>query len=76
MLRLENRKITVSYKDKEECLDAPNPVRTFHEAWQHYPDLLELLLERYETPSPIQMQLWPVLLSGRDAIGIAQTGTG
>lgn len=69
-------KISVTYKDKEECTDAPNPVRTFREAWQHFPDILCLLEGRYEKPSPIQMQLWPVLLSGRDAIGIAQTGTG
>lgn len=46
------------------------------EAWQYFPDMLELLEGRYERPSPIQMQLWPVLLSGRDAVGIAQTGTG
>ena len=27
-------------------------------------------------PSPIQAQAWPYLLSGKDLIGIAQTGTG
>ncbi|MBK1877130.1 DEAD/DEAH box helicase [Pelagicoccus mobilis] len=30
----------------------------------------------YETPSPIQAQAIPVVLSGRDLIGQAQTGTG
>lgn len=30
----------------------------------------------YETPSPIQKEMIPVLLEGNDAIGIAQTGTG
>jgi ATP-dependent RNA helicase DeaD len=30
----------------------------------------------YETPSPIQAQCIPLLLSGRDLIGQAQTGTG
>ena len=30
----------------------------------------------YETPSPIQAQCIPVLLAGRDIIGMAQTGTG
>lgn len=30
----------------------------------------------YETPSPIQAKMIPVLLEGHDAIGIAQTGTG
>ena len=30
----------------------------------------------YETPSPIQTELIPILLDGRDAIGQARTGTG
>lgn len=30
----------------------------------------------YETPSPIQAQAIPHLLSGRDILGVAQTGTG
>ncbi|MCS6712732.1 DEAD/DEAH box helicase [Brachybacterium sp. EF45031] len=30
----------------------------------------------YRTPSPIQEQAIPALLSGRDVIGVAQTGTG
>lgn len=30
----------------------------------------------YETPSPIQAQCIPILLDGRDMIGMAQTGTG
>jgi superfamily II DNA/RNA helicase len=32
--------------------------------------------EKYETPTPIQAQTVPLVLSGRDVIGIAQTGTG
>jgi superfamily II DNA/RNA helicase len=32
--------------------------------------------ERYVTPTPIQAQAIPVILSRRDLIGIAQTGTG
>jgi ATP-dependent RNA helicase DeaD len=41
------------------------------------PRLLATLTERgYETPTPIQAALIPVLLEGRDAIGKAPTGTG
>lgn len=32
--------------------------------------------EKYVTPTPIQVQTVPIALSGRDVIGIAQTGTG
>ena len=34
------------------------------------------MLQGFERPSPIQAQAWPYLLSGKDLIGIAQTGTG
>lgn len=41
------------------------------------PALVETLKELgYETPTPIQMQSIPHLLTGRDVIGQAQTGTG
>ncbi len=30
----------------------------------------------YETPSPIQAATIPLLLEGRDVVGMAQTGTG
>ena len=32
--------------------------------------------EKYLTPTPIQAQTIPTVISGRDVIGIAQTGTG
>jgi ATP-dependent RNA helicase RhlE len=40
------------------------------------PLLKALAAEGYTKPTPIQAQAIPVLLSGRDLIGIAQTGTG
>ncbi len=36
----------------------------------------EIRKNRFVEPSPIQCQMWPVLMSGNDCIGIAQTGTG
>lgn len=30
----------------------------------------------FKTPSPIQAQAWPIVLAGRDMVGIAQTGSG
>lgn len=37
---------------------------------------MEIAKQGFEKPSPIQCQAWPILLSGIDMIGIAQTGTG
>ena len=42
-----------------------------------HPKLVQAVVERgYETPTPIQSQVIPVMLSGQDVIGQAQTGTG
>jgi ATP-dependent RNA helicase RhlE len=40
------------------------------------PIMRALIEEKYETPTPIQVETIPIALSGRDVIGIAQTGTG
>ncbi|MGJ9421467.1 DEAD/DEAH box helicase [Aeromicrobium sp. CF3.5] len=41
------------------------------------PAIVETLTKLgYETPTPIQAQAIPTLLSGRDVVGLAQTGTG
>jgi hypothetical protein len=33
-------------------------------------------VQKFATPSPIQAQCWPIILQGRDLIGIASTGSG
>ena len=40
------------------------------------PILKKLEREGYETPTPIQAQAIPVILEGKDVVGLAQTGTG
>ncbi|XP_067877315.1 probable ATP-dependent RNA helicase DDX43 isoform X2 [Heterodontus francisci] len=55
----------------------PNPVCTFMEAFQHYPEIMANIKRvGFQRPTPIQSQAWPVILLGIDLIGIAQTGTG
>jgi ATP-dependent RNA helicase RhlE len=49
---------------------------TFKELNISEPILKALMNKKYETPTPIQEQAIPVALSGRDLLGIAQTGTG
>jgi len=39
-------------------------------------DLVKAACGTFEKPSPIQAQCWPIVLSGRDTIGIAETGSG
>ena len=48
----------------------------FHELGMGAPILEALRAVGYESPSPIQAQTIPLLLSGKDLLGQAQTGTG
>ncbi|XP_071336120.1 probable ATP-dependent RNA helicase DDX43 [Trachinotus anak] len=76
--RKENNNIFVDdLKEEGEKRPIPNPCRTFLEAFELYPEIMENI-DRvgFVKPTPIQSQAWPVLLSGEDLIAIAQTGTG
>ncbi|CAG4959693.1 unnamed protein product [Colias eurytheme] len=77
--RLENNDIQVrrTFEDRPDLKPIPNPVLTFEQAFQHYPEILdEIYKQGFTQPSPIQSQAWPILMRGEDMIGIAQTGTG
>lgn len=77
--RLANQDIQVkrTFADRPDLRPIPNPVLTFEQAFQHYPEILEEIYKQdFKQPSPIQSQAWPILLRGDDLIGIAQTGTG
>ena len=54
----------------------PKPVLAFDEAG--YPDniLHEINKLGFKEPSAIQAQAWPIALSGRDLVAIAETGSG
>jgi len=54
----------------------PKPCQNFNEA--NLPDFVidEIKRAAYTTPTPIQAQGFSVSLSGRDLVGIAQTGSG
>ena len=55
--------------------DIPRPVLTFKESsLPKY--LIEQLSHHFQKPSTIQSQAWPVVLQGRDFIGVARTGSG
>ncbi|CAM9640670.1 unnamed protein product [Lampetra fluviatilis] len=75
--RFSNNNISVVDMCEEGGRSIPNPVRTFADAFEHFPDILDNICRAgFTTPSPIQSQAWPVVLLGWDLVGIAQTGTG
>jgi ATP-dependent RNA helicase DBP3 len=51
------------------------PARTFEES-SLPSDILAAACSEFSTPTPIQSQCWPIVLAGRDIIGIAATGSG
>ena len=52
------------------------PKNSFAELGLESTILLTLEEEGYQQPTPIQAQAIPLILEGRDVLGIAQTGTG
>ena len=58
------------------CTSESHLVTTFSDLGLAEPLLKALADEGYQTPTPIQAQAIPSLLTGRDLLGIAQTGTG
>ncbi|KAK0170962.1 hypothetical protein PV328_008738 [Microctonus aethiopoides] len=75
--KIECRRVFESDDESKNKFVVPNPVLTFDQAFHDYPEILEEIRKQgFVEPSPIQCQAWPILLSGKDMIGIAQTGTG
>ncbi|KAJ8440856.1 hypothetical protein Cgig2_000744 [Carnegiea gigantea] len=56
--------------------DVPRPVKTFEDCGFPSPLMTAIKKQGYEKPTNIQCQALPVVLSGRDIIGIAKTGSG
>ncbi|KAF2280094.1 uncharacterized protein EI97DRAFT_491606 [Westerdykella ornata] len=56
--------------------DVPKPVTTFDEAGFPGYVMNEVKAQGFAKPTAIQSQGWPMALSGRDVVGIAETGSG
>eukprot|EP00117_Sycon_ciliatum_P042333 scpid63657/ scgid30812/ Probable ATP-dependent RNA helicase DDX17; DEAD box protein 17 len=69
-----------AFRGKHEITTRGNavarPIQEFAEAT--FPDYVFNVLKKcdFKQPTPIQAQGWPIALSGRDLVGIAQTGSG
>ncbi|XP_006168375.1 probable ATP-dependent RNA helicase DDX43 [Tupaia chinensis] len=75
--RKENFNITCNDLKDGEKRPIPNPICTFEDAFQGFPEILKSIKKAgFQKPTPIQSQAWPIVLQGIDLIGVAQTGTG
>merc|ERR1712223_304614 len=55
--------------------NCPRPVKTWAQCGVST-KIYNILKDNFEKPTPIQAQAIPVVMSGRDMIGIAKTGSG
>ena len=69
-LRLELDGIKVSGRD------VPKPVQKWSQCGLNFQSLEVIKKLGYERPTAIQMQAIPAIMSGRDVIGVAKTGSG
>lgn len=75
--RQDNNNIVVSHFKAGDTFVLPKPAPKFVHSFHNHPAILDVIKsQNFQTPSPIQAQSWPILLQGKDLIGIAQTGTG
>ncbi|KAH6811215.1 P-loop containing nucleoside triphosphate hydrolases superfamily protein [Perilla frutescens var. frutescens] len=56
--------------------DVPRAIRSFEDCGFSADLMKAIAKQAYEKPTPIQCQALPIVLSGRDVIGIAKTGSG
>ncbi|ADM12040.1 DEAD box RNA helicase-like protein [Encephalitozoon intestinalis ATCC 50506] len=77
--RMSSRDVDSFRKTNEmtvKGMDIPHPISRFEEAGFPSRIVEELEGKGFSGPTPIQAQGWPMALSGRDMVGIAQTGSG
>ncbi|KDR79061.1 hypothetical protein GALMADRAFT_224313 [Galerina marginata CBS 339.88] len=72
----ETEEFKRSKEIKTQGRDVPRPVTSFDEVG--FPEYLmtSIRAQGFDAPTPIQCQAWPMALSGRDVVAIAQTGSG
>ncbi|XP_076957471.1 DEAD-box ATP-dependent RNA helicase 42-like isoform X2 [Bidens hawaiensis] len=56
--------------------DVPKPIKTWYQTGLTTKVLETIRKLNYDKPMPIQAQALPVIMSGRDCIGVAKTGSG
>lgn len=56
--------------------DVPNPIEDFNQAGFVQEIEKKITMAGFAKPTPIQSQGWPMALSGKNMVGIAQTGSG
>ena len=79
MTSLSEENVEQIRKDLEVSVNGsnvPRPVTKFSQINFHYDLAQEIKHVGYQSPTAIQAQAIPIVMSGRDVIGLAKTGSG
>ncbi|XP_023336483.1 ATP-dependent RNA helicase abstrakt-like [Eurytemora carolleeae] len=76
MPKARHDRVWKKYGIDVEGIDPPPPLKSFKDMKLNKVMVDTLTKRKIENPTPIQMQGLPTVLSGRDLIGIAYTGSG
>ncbi|KAL7136577.1 hypothetical protein ABFS83_10G039700 [Erythranthe nasuta] len=77
--RMTSEEVALYRKQMELKLhgkDVPKPIKTWHQTGLSTKILDTIKKLNYEKPMSIQAQAIPIIMSGRDCIGVAKTGSG
>ena len=74
--RLQVHELRTSLSIRVQGVNVAKPIREFSEAGLDAKIMRTIAKVGFERPTAIQAQALPVVLSGRDVIGIAKTGSG
>ncbi|KAI8143186.1 P-loop containing nucleoside triphosphate hydrolase protein [Fennellomyces sp. T-0311] len=77
LVNLAQSEIDAFVKENSVKIDSDlklRPITKF--AYARLPSLLGDIFKKFEKPTPVQAVTWPFALSGRDVVGIAETGSG
>jgi len=56
--------------------EAPPPIESFEDMNLDAKIMLDIKYHEFDKPTPIQAQAIPIICSGRDVLGCAETGSG
>ena len=56
--------------------EAPPPIESFEDMNLDTKIMMDIKFKEFDKPTPIQAQAIPVICSGRDVLGCAETGSG
>ena len=66
--------LSLTHSLTDDFLSSINPILSFTSVQNKLTSDINENLKKFEKPTPIQSISWPLLLDGKDLVGVAKTG--